>query len=308
MANRTDPLAAQLSGQDPQNLIEYITRQKIYDSRYWKETCFGLTVADVLEKAASEVETMGGLPTPFLSLLLKLLQLNAEPELIIEGFIEQEEFKYARALGAMYLRLVGRPADIYETLEGLYADHRKLRYWSAPYWSIRHMDELVHDLLTETFVAGITLPRLPSRKVLVDAGYLPEGPRPTALKELLLQHGGPLDYLKYKAVVEKSPSAIAAWEARPEAAHENEKKQEKDNGAKKKEKSTSSSSSSKPKKKKARNYENLFKKSSDEKTADSSSAAATAAATAAAPMTVEEGSKEYWDSERAKLGLAPLRE
>ena len=54
MANRTDPLAAQLSGQDPQNLIEYITRQKIYDSRYWKETCFGLSVVDVLEKATMD--------------------------------------------------------------------------------------------------------------------------------------------------------------------------------------------------------------------------------------------------------------
>lgn len=297
MANRTDPLAAQLSGQDPQNLIEYITRQKIYDSRYWKETCFGLTVADVLEKAC-ELETIGGLPTTFLSLLLKLLQLNAECDLIIEGFIEQEQFKYARALGALFLRLTGRPADIYETLESLYADHRKLRSWSSPYWSIKYMDEWVHDLLTETFVAGITLPRLPSRKVLEEAGYLPQGPRSTALQELLVQHGGPLDHLRYKALVEKSPAAISAWEARPEAA-QHRQEQERAQSKEKKNGHDSSSSTSKPKKKKARNYENLFKKSGKGVQATSDAAASGA---------LVEGSKEYWDDQRAKLGLAPLRE
>ena len=293
MANRTDPLAAQLSGQDPQNLIEYITRQKIYESRYWKETCFGLSVADVLEKS-SELETIGGLPTPFLSLLLKLLQLNAESELIIEGFIEQDEFKYSRALGAVYLRLTGRPADIYETLEPLYADHRKLRHWQSPYWSIKHMDELIHDLFTETFVRGITLPRLPSRKVLQEGGYLPEGPRESALRDLLLQHGGPLDLLKYKALVEKFPPAVEAWETRPEAQELKEKEEQ----AAKKEKKKSSSS--KPKKKKARNYENLFKKSATD--------GASTNAPEAASVAAQEGSKEYWDEQRAKLGLAPLRE
>ena len=294
MANRTDPLAAQLSGQDPQNLIEYITRQKIYDSRYWKETCFGLSVVDVLEKA-SELETVGGLPTPFLSLLLKLLQLNAESDIIIEGFIEQEEFKYARALGAVYLRLTGRPADIYETLEPLYADHRKLRYWQTPYWSIKHMDELIHDLLTESFVVGITLPRLPSRKVMQEGGYLPEGPRPTALHEILIQHGGPLEFLKHKALVEKCPVAIQIWEQRPEAREHREREERR---AKKEKKA----STSKPKKKKARNYEKLFKKSAVD---DSRGGTASSTTTSAAP---EEGSKEYWDDQRAKLGLAPLRE
>jgi pre-mRNA-splicing factor 38A len=295
MANQTDPLANQVSGLDPQNLFEYITRQKIYDSRYWKETCFGLSAADVLEKA-TEIESMGGLPTPFLSLTLKLLQLNAESDLIIEGFIEQEEFKYARALGALYLRLTGRPADIYEILEPLCSDRRKLRCWQSPYWSIQHMDEFVYQLLTETHVVGITLPRLPSRKVLQEAGYIPEGPRPTALKDVLLQHGGLLDYLKHKALVEQSPNAKEVWEARPEAEQYRAREEKEQEQSKKK------GDSSKPKKKKARNYDNLFKKSSKGDTEkDTSSSTSTAFA-------AEEGSKEYWDEHRAKLGLAPLRE
>ena len=47
MANVTDPLAKAIHGTNPQNLIEYITRQRIYDSQYWKEECFGLTAEGV---------------------------------------------------------------------------------------------------------------------------------------------------------------------------------------------------------------------------------------------------------------------
>ena len=35
----------------PQNLIEYISRQKIYDSVYWKQECFGLSAERLVDKA-----------------------------------------------------------------------------------------------------------------------------------------------------------------------------------------------------------------------------------------------------------------
>ena len=82
MANLTDPLIRSIQGQDPQNLMEYITRQKIYDSRFWKEECFALTTADVLEKSVKTLKNIGGnyggnhRPTKFLCLVLKLLQLS----------------------------------------------------------------------------------------------------------------------------------------------------------------------------------------------------------------------------------------
>ena len=47
MANVTDPLARHIHGTNPQNLLEYITRQKIYDCRYWKEESFGLAAVDI---------------------------------------------------------------------------------------------------------------------------------------------------------------------------------------------------------------------------------------------------------------------
>jgi len=192
MANVTDPLARAIHGTNPQNLIEYITRQRIYDSQYWKEECFGLTAEQVTEKAALQIQAIGGnyggnsQPTRFLSLILKLLQIQPESG-IIDELISNEEFKYVRILGAFYLRLTGRPAEIYEKLEPLYNDYRKIRYRNPSDWSLIHVDEFIHDLFKEERVCGIALPRLPKRDMLVEAGYL-DGPRVSALYSSILGH------------------------------------------------------------------------------------------------------------------------
>jgi pre-mRNA-splicing factor 38A len=345
MANVTDPMVASLSGSDPQNLMEYITRQKIYDSRYWKEECFGLTLSDVLERAAETTECIGSLPTKFLSLTLKLLQLHPETELVDTAFVQQDEFKYVRALGCLYIRLTARPIDIYETLEALYVDKCKLRVWSGheQLWSIMHFDEWIHQLLTESRVVGITLPRLPARRVLQDAGYLAEGPRPTALKDVLTEHGGVLEYLEYKVKVEKSPAAIALWEKRggktiptttpKQKSERTNKEQDNDDGddqdvedgqveapdtardsidrdadTRTTDRNEPSRSEEKDKerrpKKKQRNYDNLFK-SKDKKSKKSK--AETEAAPSSGQTRHAEGSDEYWNEQRAKLGMKPLQ-
>jgi pre-mRNA-splicing factor 38A len=193
MANVTDPLARSVHGTNPQNLIEYITRQKIYDSLYWKEECFGLSASDVATKA-TELKALGGSyggnnkPTRFLCLALKLLQIQPE-EGIVEEFLQNEDFKYVRALGAFYLRLTGRPAEIYELIEPLYNDFRKLRFRESTGWKLTHMDELADELLTKDRYCGIALPHLPKRDVLVNAGYL-DGPRPSALLPLMEEQVG----------------------------------------------------------------------------------------------------------------------
>jgi pre-mRNA-splicing factor 38A len=189
MANVTDPLARAIHGTNPQNLIEYITRQRIYDSQYWKEQLFGCTAADVAEKAALQLQAIGGTygsnakPTRFLCLVLKMLQIQPDDE-IVDELINNETFKYVRALGAFYLRLTGRPADIYEKLEPLYNDYRKLKSRNPTDWKLLYMDEFIDQLLTEDRVCGIALPRLPKRGVLLDAGYL-EAPRKSAVEVLL---------------------------------------------------------------------------------------------------------------------------
>ena len=193
MANVTDPLARSVHGTNPQNLIEYITRQKIYDSLYWKEECFGLSASDVVSKA-SELKALGGSyggnnrPTRFLCLALKLLQIQPEDG-IVESLIENEDFKYVRALGAFYLRLTGRPAEIYELIEPLANDFRKLRYRESTGWRMTHVDELADGLLNSDRYCGIALPHLPNRDVLVNAGYL-DGPRVSALTPLIEEKAG----------------------------------------------------------------------------------------------------------------------
>lgn len=97
MANVTDPFAEAVHGTNPQNLIEKITRLKIYDSLYWKEQCFGLTAETIIDKAVM-LKYCGGIyggnvkPTPFLCLTLKLLQLQPEKEIVYE-FIKNEDVR-----------------------------------------------------------------------------------------------------------------------------------------------------------------------------------------------------------------------
>ena len=117
MANVTDPLIRSLQGSDPQNAMEYIVRQKIYETRYWKEECFGLSAADVLEKA-SELKCIGGSfgpnakPTKFLCLALKLLQLQPNMELI-EQFIAQDHCKPWQRFSED-VRWIFRTRDVFE--------------------------------------------------------------------------------------------------------------------------------------------------------------------------------------------------
>jgi hypothetical protein len=220
--------------------------------------------------------------------------------MILETFVQQEDFKYVRALGSMYIRMTGRPVQIYESLEPLYRDYRKLRVWDSlsQEWSILHMDEWIHQLLRETHVLGIALPRLPNRRTLQDAAYLPEGPRPTALQDLLMQYGGPMEYFRHKVYVEKSEPAVRAWNARnarlgindkqdetlPTPLSENSEAVDEKKRTKKKKKTTEDK------------YNSLFKKSSHPSLPISETS-----------RTDNVKDDAYWDEERAKLGLKPLK-
>uniref|UniRef100_A0A7S4HBY5 Pre-mRNA-splicing factor 38 n=1 Tax=Guillardia theta TaxID=55529 RepID=A0A7S4HBY5_GUITH len=191
MANKTDPLAASVHGTNPQFLVEKILRQKIYDDNYWKEHLFGLTAETIVDRAM-ELDHIGGTfggnnkPTVFIQLVLKLLQLQPEKEIVLE-FIRNEEFKYVRALGAFYLRLTGRALDIYQYLEPLLNDYRKLRVisggerashqkrdlkypermaWAG--YSIMYMDVFIDQLLRDPMVLDVALPTLPKRLNLED--------------------------------------------------------------------------------------------------------------------------------------------
>ncbi|NWY10304.1 PR38A factor, partial [Aphelocoma coerulescens] len=131
MANHTVRDAHSIHSTNPQYLVEKIIRTRIYESKYWKEECFGLTAELVVDKAM-ELKYVGGVyggnikPTPFLCLTLKLLQIQPKKDIIMD-FIKNEDFKYVQMLGALYMRLTGTAIDCYKYLEPLYDDYRKIK-------------------------------------------------------------------------------------------------------------------------------------------------------------------------------------
>uniref|UniRef100_A0A8C7ZIT6 Pre-mRNA-splicing factor 38A n=1 Tax=Oryzias sinensis TaxID=183150 RepID=A0A8C7ZIT6_9TELE len=186
MANRTVKDANSIHGTNPQYLVEKIIRTRIYESKYWKEECFGLTAELVVDKAM-ELKFVGGVyggnikPTPFLCLTLKMLQIQPEKDIIVE-FIKNEDFKYVRLLGAMYMRLTGTAVDCYKYLEPLYNDYRKIKTQNRNgEFELMHVDEFIDELLHAERVCDIILPRLQRRQVLEEAEML--DPRVSALEE-----------------------------------------------------------------------------------------------------------------------------
>ncbi len=97
--------------------------------------------------------------------------------------------RYLRALAAIYIRMTFRAVDVYEILEPLLKDYRKLRYRdqgkhtqpmpvqhiiqmpSAGYY-LTYIDEFVDQLLNEERVCDIIMPRIAKREVLEENGEL----------------------------------------------------------------------------------------------------------------------------------------
>ena len=185
---------------------------KIYACTYWKEHCFALTSETIVDKAV-ELDYIGGTyggmrkPTKFICLLLKMLQLQPEME-IVHAFIANKDYKYVRALGCFYLRLVAKPEEMYELLESLFIDFRKLRHRKADgTFEIIHIDEYVDELLRREVYFDIVLPRIPKREQLEAANVLK--PWVSALEEDLEAMG--LDEeIEGENQVEQDGSAIGA--------------------------------------------------------------------------------------------------
>ncbi|KAF3008437.1 hypothetical protein E8E13_002951 [Curvularia kusanoi] len=78
-----------IRGQNPALLFEKGVRERITESYYWKEQCFGLNAATLCDRAV-ELKFIGGTsgitgrPTPFLCLAFKMLQLVPEKEIVLE--------------------------------------------------------------------------------------------------------------------------------------------------------------------------------------------------------------------------------
>ncbi|GAM24804.1 hypothetical protein SAMD00019534_079790 [Acytostelium subglobosum LB1] len=178
--------AKAIHGANPRNLIEKIVRIKIQSHPYWKEKCIGLNEETLVDRAMA-LNSFGGTyggskqPTNFLCLILKMLQIQPDMDIIAE-FITNEDFKYVTVLGAFYLRLIGKPLEIYKYLEPLYNDYRSVRMKLDVGYRKLTIDQFVEELLTTNYACDIALPHLPHRQLLEQQHALPK--RVSALVDL----------------------------------------------------------------------------------------------------------------------------
>ncbi|KAI9850104.1 MAG: hypothetical protein M1838_006078 [Thelocarpon superellum] len=167
-----------IRGQNPALLMEKPVRDRITESYYWKEQCFGLNEATLCDRAV-ELTFVGGTfgpqqrPSPFLCLAFKMLQLNLERDVVLE-YLGNEDFKYLRALAAFYVRLTFDPAEVYKTLEPLLADYRKLKRRTRTGFTVTYIDQFVDELLTKDRICATSLWKLSSRQQLEDLELLDE--------------------------------------------------------------------------------------------------------------------------------------
>lgn len=172
-------------GQPPHLLFEEAVRNRITESYYWKEQCFGLNAATLCDRAA-ELRFIGGTyndglrASAFLCLAFKMLQLNIERD-IVEEYLHNEDFKYLRALAAFYIRLTSEDAvEVYLMLEPYLEDYRKLRRRNNNGYSLTNLDTFVDDLLTKERVCATSLWKLVPRQQLEDEDKLEERVSPVA--------------------------------------------------------------------------------------------------------------------------------
>ncbi|KAF1732649.1 Pre-mRNA-splicing factor 38A [Beauveria bassiana] len=177
------------NGLNPANIMEKAVKDRITDSYFYKEQCFALNEADIVDRVVEHVRFIGGTsgtaqkPSPFLCLAFKLLELSPSDAVLAEYLAYGgEHFKYLRALACFYLRLTRQAKDVYETLEPFLADRRKLRRKGRERTTLTYMDEFVDDLLSKDRVCATSLWKMPKREILEDLEVLE--PRVSPLGDL----------------------------------------------------------------------------------------------------------------------------
>ena len=186
------PLAP--NGLNPATILEKAVRERIVDSYFYKEQCFGVNEADVVDRVVEHVDFIGGVtgtvqkPTPFLCLAFKLLQLAPSDD-VLEEYLGYggEKFKYLRALAVFYIRLTRTDKDVYAKLEPFLEDRRKLRRKGRDGTSLTYMDVFVDDLLTKDRVCATSLWKMRKRDILEDLEMLEPRVSPLGALEDLLE-------------------------------------------------------------------------------------------------------------------------
>jgi pre-mRNA-splicing factor 38A len=141
--------------------------------------------------------------------LLLILVLGVDIVLTMCGVVVS--LRYLRALAAFYIRLTFRSMEIYETLEPLMKDFKKLRVKHEGQccfptitfdstaqthtnhiggYSLTHFDQFIDELLTQERVCDIILPRLTKRSTLEESEGL--APRKSLLVRFPHRNDSPM--------------------------------------------------------------------------------------------------------------------
>lgn len=186
------PLAP--NGLNPATIMEKPVRERIIDCYFWKDQCFGVNEADIINRVVEHVHFIGGTygdaqrPSPFLCLAFKLLQLGPSDDIVREYLnYGGEKFKYLRALAVFYVRLTRQAKDVYGILEELLVDRRKLKQKTRTGTRLTFVDQFVDDLLVKERVCGTSLWKMPKREVLEDLEVLEPRVSPLGDVEDLLE-------------------------------------------------------------------------------------------------------------------------
>ncbi|KAI1178924.1 PRP38 family-domain-containing protein [Nemania sp. FL0916] len=183
------------NGLNPATIMEKAVRERIIGSYFWKEQCFGVNEADIIDRVASHVKFVGGTygvsqtPSPFLCLAFKLLQLSPGDD-VLGVYLEYggEKWKYLRALACFYVRLTRKAEDVHKVLEGYLGDRRKLRRRGREGVRVGYVDEFVDELLVKERVCGTSLWQMPKREILEDLEVLEPRVSPLGdIEELLAE-------------------------------------------------------------------------------------------------------------------------
>ncbi|KAH7013569.1 PRP38 family-domain-containing protein [Ilyonectria destructans] len=177
------------NGLNPATIMEKAVKDRIVDSYFYKEQCFALNEADIVDRVVEHVNFIGGThgatqkPSPFLCLAFKLLELGPS-DAILQEYLQYggEAFKYLRVLACFYVRLTRQAKDVHTLLEPFLEDRRKLRRKGRAGTSLTFVDEFVDDLLTKDRICATSLWKMPKREVLEDLELLE--PRVSALGDL----------------------------------------------------------------------------------------------------------------------------
>ncbi|KAK8071049.1 hypothetical protein PG997_011252 [Apiospora hydei] len=167
------------NGLNPSTILEKAVRERIVESFFFKDQCFGVNEADIVDRVVRHVRFVGGTygsaqkPTPFLCLAFKLLQL-APSDAILQEYLGfgGDKFKYLRALALFYIRLTRTAPEVYRTLEPYLEDRRKLRRKARAGTSLTYVDQFVDDLLTKDRVCATSLWQMGKREMYEDLDQL----------------------------------------------------------------------------------------------------------------------------------------